>query len=284
MNASARLAVVAATLLAALPAAAGPSKAAGSWWEVTFEAKGTGQAKRQPPQIEKQCLPVEFTIPPAKDGDCELSDVKRSGGRVTWKMVCQDVRGEGELVRSGDTFTVNAVYRGPQGEVRWVSHGKKLGGSCDPDEKDRTEAALAAYEKRGLHGEDQICGNAVEELDPTPFTGDAVICKDPQMKADFCESAQSMDGLRQLLEPGKDAQRKAALAFCGEDEAKLRGRHCASAMKLASDQDAIFAVAACPEAAPLAKKECKDRDYTYAAKPYKNFCAAWQNRHANAQR
>jgi hypothetical protein len=228
MPALARLAVVAvvaAALLVASTTPAAPAKRAGTWWEVTSEAKGIREAA--PPRTEKECLPLNFEEEPrSKEGDaCKIGSVQRAGNKISWKLTCDGAPATVELVRSGDTFTSTGVFRTPSGEVRWLSRGKKLGGSCDPDEKDRLEAALAAYEKRGLHGAEQICANAIEELDPAPFAGDAVICTDPQQKVDFCESAQSPEGLRQLSEPGKEAQRKAAAAFCGVDEAKLRARH-----------------------------------------------------------
>ena len=273
------LAVLALSLCFAATAAAAP-KEPGTWWEVTSETK-TAQGKGPPPQVQKECQPVKLDgPPPLKDSkDCQMKGgMKRSGKTTSWKMVCDGVQGEGEITFSGDTFTSSVVFHAPQGEVRFTSRGKKLGGSCDPDEKDRMEAALAKYEKRGLHGEEQICGTAIQELDATPFTGDAVICKDPQMKKDLCELVRSREGFVQLSEPGRDAQRKSAAAFCGEDEAKLRARHCGEAMKLKDEQDAIFAVEACPESAALAKKECKGDDYTRASKKYQDFCAAWINR------
>lgn len=273
---------VATLLLAAgATAAAAPAKEPGTWWQITAESRTKGGPA---PQIEKECLPANLgATTPMKDSDCQVSGMKRSGSRTTWKMICQGVSGEGELLLSGDTFTMNVTYRTPQGEALWVSRGKKLGGSCDPAEKDRLEAALAAYRQRGLHGEEQICGTAIQELDPAPFASDALICKDPQMKTDFCEAVRSRDGLLMLSEAGRDARRKAATAFCGEDEAKLRTRHCGDAMKLKDDQDAVFAAAVCPEAAVLAKKECKGDDYTRAAKKFQEFCAAWQNRQAEQE-
>jgi hypothetical protein len=274
----------AASLLAASTAGAAP-KEQGTWWEVTHETKFPKGAQQRPPppQVEKECLPVKLDGAPPTNGDCQVSGVKRSGKTTSWKMVCQGAPAEGELTVSGDTFTSRVVFRGPQGDSVFTGRGKKLGGTCDPDEADRKEAALAAYEKRGLHGEEQICGTAVQELDPAPFTGDAVICKDPQMKLDFCESARSREGLLTLSERGRDAQRKTALAFCGEDEAKLRAKHCSGAMKLKDDQDVVFAVAICPEAAALAKKECPAGDYTRAKGQYRVFCAGWEGRQADLQ-
>jgi hypothetical protein len=271
----------AVALAAASTAAAAPK--AGTWWEVTQETKFPkgAQQKPPPPQVEKECLPVKIDVPPTGNADCQVSGLKRSGKTTSFKMVCQGTPAEAEITESGDTFTSSAVFHFPQGETRFTSRGKKLGGACDPDEADRKQAALEAYEKRGLHGEDQICGAAVQELDPAPFTGDAVICKDPQFKLDLCESVQSREGLLTLSEPGRDAQRKAAVAFCGEDEGKLRAKHCAGAMKLKSDQDVVFAVAVCPEAAALAKRECPAGDYTRAKEQYRIFCAGWEGRQAD---
>jgi hypothetical protein len=283
MHALARLAVTVALAAASIAAAA--PKEAGTWWEVTSESKfPKGMGTPQPPRVEKECEPEKLADePPMNDGDCKVSGMKRSGKTTRWKMVCDGMQGEGELTVSGDTFTGSLVFHTPQGDVRHTSRGKKLGGSCDPDEKDRMKAALEKYEKRGLHGEDQICGAAAQDLDPAPFTGDAVICKDPQFKTDLCDGVRSREGLLTLSEPGKDAQRKAAAAFCGEDEGKLRAKHCAGAMKLKADQDVVFAVAVCPEAAALAKKECPAGDYTRAKEQYRVFCSAWEGRQADLQ-
>jgi hypothetical protein len=280
MNALFVRSTVAALILTA-GATAARAKEPGTWWEITAESRTKGGPA---PQTEKECLPVSLgATPPMRGKDCQVSEVRRSGGRMTWKMVCQGAPGDGELVLSSDAFTMNVTYRTPQGEARWVSRGKKLGGACDAAEKDRLEAALAAYRQRGLHGEEQICGAAIQELDPAPFSADALICKDPQQKADFCEAVRSRDGLVALSAPGRDAPRKAGLALCGEDEARLRARHCGDAMKLKDDQDAIFAVAVCPDAAALAKKECRGDDPSRAAKRYRDLCEAWQNRLAEQE-
>lgn len=276
MHASVRI-VLAATLLAAASAAAAP-KEAGVWWEVTSESKGLRNAA--PPQVERECLPEnpERAPLPKDSGACTTTGEKRSGNRVSWKLSCDGIPGEAELVRSGNAFTTTAVFRTPQGEVRWTSRGKKLGGACDPGERDRKEAVLAAYEKRGVSGEERVCETAVQELDPLPFSAEIGICKDPSQRKELCDGVRSRDGLLTLFEPGKDGQRKAAAALCGEDEAKLRARHCPDAMKLANAQDAYLAVVACPDAAAIARKECKGDDPMAASPRYRELCEQWLNR------
>jgi hypothetical protein len=272
--------LVAASLASLVLAAPAPAAAAskGAWWETRTEVPGFPGAPAHV-EVEKECLPPDLDALPQTDADddCKISGLKRSGAKTTWKMECEGGhRGEGELVRSGDTFTVKTVVRGPMGEVRFTTRGKKLGGTCDPDEEDARAEALEQYERQGLHGEAEICARAVEGIEPGPFLGPPVICKDPGQKAALCKAAGADEVVRALLEPDNAPQRAQLAKLCGLDAERHRARLCADAAKLARDGDAFFFAESCrKEADPVAKRECAGRAYTAVPKKYRDFCAAW---------
>jgi hypothetical protein len=262
-------------LAAPVSAGAGPK---GVWWETRTEAAGFPGGTPQL-EVEKECIPPDFDAPPPskEDDDCKITGLRRSGRTTTWKMACPEgIRGEGELVRSGDTFTITTVLHAPTGDVRFTTRGKKLGGACDPDEEDRREEALDAYAQQGVHGVEEICARAVEGLDPGPFLGPPVLCKDAGQRAALCKAAGDADVIRALLEPEREPQRAQMAKLCGLDVEKHRARLCADAAKLARDGDGTFLAQSCPaEGQALAKRECAGRSYTTTPRKYREFCSAW---------
>jgi hypothetical protein len=114
--------------------------------------------KNVPPELQKkvqtstsrECLPKK--IPdraPPDSGDCKLSDYRRSGSKISFKVACQGgVTGETELVWTSDTYSGKAVMRGQGMENRITIRGKRVGGDCDANDKarEREEARRAVQE------------------------------------------------------------------------------------------------------------------------------------------
>jgi hypothetical protein len=106
-------ALLTAALSVPIPAGAAEHVQAGLW-EITATTELPGVALALPPVSQTECLSqkdVEADPVPALDkGACRASDIKRSGGRVTWKLVCEGAQagtGRGEIVYESPTS-----YRG----------------------------------------------------------------------------------------------------------------------------------------------------------------------------
>lgn len=102
------LLVLTTVLAAPLSArAAEPSQMRPGLWEVTVTMEMPGMPFKMPPTVTQQCVTPqeaqEKGVPP-QGKDCAVTDMKRSGNRVTWKVACTGQtpgKGEGEVVFSG---------------------------------------------------------------------------------------------------------------------------------------------------------------------------------------
>jgi hypothetical protein len=127
-----------ATRLALLALLAAPSlvQAAepGTWWEQTVEVQMAGFAV--PGQTMKVCMPKAAWDQPPKagdgDGNCKVTEVKKVGARMTWKVSCQDgTTGSGDMTLGKDTFQGTTQMNTRGQTVRMAMKGKKVGGDCD---------------------------------------------------------------------------------------------------------------------------------------------------------
>lgn len=87
--------------------AAAPSQMRAGLWEITVTMEMPGMPFKMPPTVTQQCVTPqeaqEQGVPPQAK-DCTVTDVKRSGNKVTWKVLCTGQtpgKGEGEVVFSG---------------------------------------------------------------------------------------------------------------------------------------------------------------------------------------
>ena len=123
----------------------------GVWWEITSQM--TLRGKSLPPEVQgkpqtstnKTCLPKKIPDrppPELEEGDCTISDYKRSGSRITFKLACKGaVTGEADLVMTSETYSGTTVMHGPGLENRITLKGKKLGGDCDANAELRERQA-----------------------------------------------------------------------------------------------------------------------------------------------
>jgi hypothetical protein len=121
-----------ALALVAGTAAAQSGKEPGVYWEQTVAGEMAGF--QMPPQTSKICMPTrQWEEPPrSKDDKCKMTDVKRSGSRMSWKLACEGgVTGEGEMNTTKDAYQGTMSMRTPGGDMRMKMSGKKLGGDCD---------------------------------------------------------------------------------------------------------------------------------------------------------
>ncbi|HET6437248.1 MAG TPA: DUF3617 family protein [Anaeromyxobacter sp.] len=109
-----RLALLAAAISLARPwpAAAGERLRAGLW-EVTATVELPGAGSPAPTK-QTECLSQEDVeadrVPEIAQGVCRVTDARRSGDKVTWKLDCGSLgKGEGEI-----------VYRSPTSYDGWM--------------------------------------------------------------------------------------------------------------------------------------------------------------------
>ncbi len=105
----------------------------GVWWEHTIQAEMGGMS--MPPTTQKTCVPKSGAEQPPgmEDENCKVTDVKKSGDKMTWKMKCggpEPMTGEGEIVQTKDRLSGKMVMHSKQGDMTMKVSGKLLGGDC----------------------------------------------------------------------------------------------------------------------------------------------------------
>jgi hypothetical protein len=106
-------------------------------WETTTTMDMPGMPMKMAPTTVKHCYTAEEVKDQKKvissNKDCTVTDVKRSGNKVTWKMTCTGQNPgtfSGETVFSGDSYvsTMQMESQGGQGmSVNMKVEGKRVG-------------------------------------------------------------------------------------------------------------------------------------------------------------
>lgn len=137
-------ALVGLVAAAALAAAAQNPMRPGNW-EITMQMQMANMPMQMPEMKTTQCItPEQLEEDPASglprgmrgrggQDQCEVSDYKVDGHKVSWKMSCpqQQMTGTGELTFSGDSYTGVMKASMPQGEVSMTMTGKRIGDCTD---------------------------------------------------------------------------------------------------------------------------------------------------------
>jgi hypothetical protein len=106
--------IVTAVLSTAASAAAPAMK--DGLWEITTTTKVPGMPFTPPPVTITNCYTKDDVknqqVVPKQEGNCTIRDLKTSGAKTSWKIVCtgeQSGKGEGEITWKGDS-----AYEGKQ--------------------------------------------------------------------------------------------------------------------------------------------------------------------------
>jgi len=129
--------VLALAVMAALPAAvqAGGGIREGMW-EITSRMEMPGMPMEMPATTVKRCYTKDDVKDQKKvitrDKDCKVTDLKSSGSKVTWKMVCTGKNAgtfTGETVFSGDAYdsVMKMQSEGRGGAMTIKAKGKRVG-------------------------------------------------------------------------------------------------------------------------------------------------------------
>lgn len=136
-------------MISAVVQSAGVLAEPGTWWDVTSKMEMEGMPFAMPAQTMEVCIPKGKEGDPgysqSKDSKCKMTDVKKSGNKMTFKGSCtrdgETMNMSGETVFDSNSIKTNMKMSGTSGgrqmNMSMVSTGKNKGESCDTSQKDR---------------------------------------------------------------------------------------------------------------------------------------------------
>lgn len=262
----------------------------GVWWEHTIQAEMGGMS--MPATTSKSCVPkAGIQEPPgAADDRCKVTDVKKSGNKMTWKMVCEGpeaMTGTGEIVHTKNSFDGKMSMHMSQGDMTMKMKGKLVGGDCDAS---ATRKQVAAIQKQQAAQQDQsdktyaaICQQGVDEMLFRLFAPPLTLCKDKAAASRACARLGTRDGYVAYRKSADSDPELAGMAkkVCKKDPDSYREKVCADVAKeargLETPDDVLeFLGGSCPdEARALAKQECAGRKFTGIPPAFRKVCVEY---------
>ncbi len=191
--------------------------AQGEYWEISTKMEMKGMPFAMPATTVKVCMPPGGEKDPQrtqdKNSNCEISDVKTSGNKISFKGKC--VEKEGTMYMDGESTHERDSYRGTMHltgksegrdmDMKTSYSGKRVGGSCDPEEMTKK---AKVYEKESQAQMDKLCDtsgfNASRWMASAHmFIGQKPVCPGKQealcksVRNDVPRNTQSFDMLMQ---------------------------------------------------------------------------------------
>ena len=138
MDVKRKLPVVIGVLLFPAVLFAAPSPMREGLWEINTTMNMSGMTYKIPPTKVTHCYTKEDLkdnkkVVPQQKGDCKITDMKSSGNKVTWKMVCigeNKSKGEGEIIYKGATAYEGSMKMETQGMVMTNKYKARRIGDC----------------------------------------------------------------------------------------------------------------------------------------------------------
>ncbi len=257
------------------------------------------QGFSMPGQTTKVCMPKaawEQPPKPGKDDKCTLTDVKRTGSRMTWKVKCDDgTTGDGDMTSSGDSYSGTMNMRTQGQEMHMKMKGRKVGGDCDAGEMKRKVAEVQKQVKESqaeqARAMEKMCLDSVEQMHLARFLpvapGQPPPCAE---KSTFCDRLETREGLRKFKNaPNPPGARAQAEKLCKKDLASIEAKLCATTAKdyqktKKLEGEALeYLFAFCPDdAKAIAKSECAGRKFTSMPQSQREFCTKFAQRRIEA--
>lgn len=266
---------LAALLLIAAPIAFGQTQS-GHRWDITSSMEMEGM--KLPGQKQQVCVPVDAEGPDAMSGDdkrCQVSDIKSSPGRYSYKVTCPDGSGAGEMIyHNKDSYTSKMTITADGETMVIVTEGKRTG-SCDAGAPNKQFAAAQAQASAGMK---QSCAALADALLPAGLDTNKCSAEDKQQ---LCNKLNTQAGYQLASErqPSGDPMLDSGLLpavekYCGVAAGSTLVRLCDEANQ---HEDLDFLGAQCPAlAVPIAQRECAGRSYsTPPAEKYRAFCNSY---------
>lgn len=246
----------------------------GNLWEVTMAMEGGGMS--MPGRTQEVCAPVNAEGPEAmapEDNRCQMSDVRRSPGKFTYKVTCPEGSGTGEMTYQGSDRYTQVMNMTMDGQtMKMTMQGKRLG-ACDASKVKKQVAAAQAQSNATMA---QLCAATPEQMIPSyleTYSCDAKykkqLCDRLGTKAGFSTVAARQPTGNAMLDSGTLTE---VAKFCGVQAEPIRTRLCNDANR---SGDLDFLGAQCPSLAqPIAQRECAGRGFTTPpAEKYRDFCS-----------
>jgi hypothetical protein len=113
----------------------------GDQWEVTVKMEMAGMPMNMPAHTTRVCMPKharDESFVPHDSGDCRVTDSKRSGNTVRYRMECsgkEAMVAEGEFTFAGDSYHGTMHMTGKSGEgfdMTQSYSGRKTGECSNP--------------------------------------------------------------------------------------------------------------------------------------------------------
>ena len=246
--------------------------APGEYWEITTKMEMAGMPMQMPTMTLKVCVPAGSEKNPQymqkNDGKCQLSDVRTSGNKVSWKTTCvehgETMTGTGESIHEGNSYRgkmhLSGKTQGQAIDMTQTYSGKKIGGACDSEDQVRAiqkkvDAAMGAtcdttnwISRSSLYLKGSTCPGK----------------KEPLCAAVRRDAARNAQAYQTLIETEKH-NNALITSSCGLDLESLR----ASVCKASKGGNYNFLKANCPAEAKayleLSRKNCAGRSYTSRA-------------------
>jgi hypothetical protein len=118
-------------IIGLLGAASATAASGGELWEITTKMSMLGMD--MPGMTQNSCQPKGGAYKPEKSRqreNCEITDMKVSGNKTTWKMHCPGkdaVDGSGEVIRGTDKLNGTMKLSMKNGEMTETILGKRIG-------------------------------------------------------------------------------------------------------------------------------------------------------------
>lgn len=273
-----RLTAILAMITSLLSAAA--CAVPGEYWEVTSKMEMPGMPFAMPATTIKVCIPPGEEKDPRrmqdKKSNCEFTDVKTSGNKVSYKGKCVEKDGtmnmEGENTYERDSYHgimhMTGKSQGHDMDMKMTYNSKRIGGSCDSEEMVKK---MQAQTKDAM---DKMCDTS--DFNTRKWIGSATMFIAPQPacqgKKDALCDAVRKDAPRdadtyQTLVSAEKSNGKLITKTCGLDMAATTKSIC----KTINGKNYSQLSAHCPAEAKAFRENqrrrgCEGRSYTAATK------------------
>lgn len=267
-------------------ATSAPAQGPDELWEVTIKADMAGMS--MPANTTKVCKQKGDRDPSKmgekdKNSDCKMTDMKQSGNRSTWKIVCtkpEPMTGTGDVTYGTDkydgTIKMAGKMEGQEFAMTQVISAKKVG-SCKYEDPAKKVEQMQAQSQAAI---DKECDKQVEELQPGSVFGVEGLPESMQFckhrKPEFCAKATKVSQQMKDEAGFEQADKKytawrAAFQACGMDPNAVAAPACKSAI---DKKHFPFVAEHCPvEGKALAQKHCAGMDYTaIMSSEYREVC------------
>jgi hypothetical protein len=273
------------------PAPAAIEREPGVVWEHTVSMEMAGFS--MPGQTSRICKPrKDWNEPPGSGRDdekCKVTDVRRSGQTMTWKVACEGKEkytGEGEMTWAGDAYTGKMTMHSADGDMLMRMKGRQTSEACDAGEAKRQVAAIQAQaQEHQAVAAAQVCESAVQTMNAAWFTGAKPLCVDAAARNRMCDRTATRAGYLQAIQLPEPQQRDLA-QVCGRPLNASLSRICADTLReeaaLASQATSAamellaFIEKHCPvETKAVAQRECAGQEYSTMNRKYRDFCVKY---------